>query len=102
MARNLLPSKKYQQVKNERYTLIMFDENGRRLFTHSGLNLFDVVQVQMKCITPNRKTLIVNDYYLETRSRDKYAIDRDIKSYEDLFALKSAAMFPPEGAVVPK
>lgn len=93
---NVFQKKEYEQVKNERYTLIMFDEHGKRIFTYSGLSLIRVMHEQMQCMTPHRVTLIVHDSYMANRPHDRTATNWDIESFADLFALKGAALYPKE------
>lgn len=89
--RNKFPYSQYEHVKNDTYTLVVF-EGERRVFSYSGLNLAQLVHEMVNCQGLTRSSLVVNDKVLEKRKHDRLCLDRDINSYEDLFRLNEYNM----------
>lgn len=57
---NAFTGRQYQEVKNKRYVLESF-ENGKRVFTHSGLSMYEAMRIVIQQSSIGRYVQIRDD-----------------------------------------
>lgn len=81
---NRMTMKQYQEVKNEEYTIVKFNMDGRRVMTHGGLSAVKVVE-EMINHRGALVTLVINNKDLPN---GRIGSSWRIEDYEEYFKMQ--------------
>lgn len=93
---NKISKKQYDSIKNESYTLLIFN-NGQRIMSYGNVSLLEAVEHQARYTTRSTVvSLIVHQSHVDNRKKDIICISRDISCFQDLFDLGADRLKPRE------
>ena len=82
---NLFKKAEYDEIKNQEFILITFDENGKRILTYGGLSLYKLTKEIVLANSCGEDYLVMTEEF-----KEKFKVDLcnwDKKYFKDILAV---------------